>query len=676
MAQNVDFNLRADISNLKAELAKIPGLTDKEAKAMVRNLDRQLKAAEKASKSATTQMTKGWSKAGGELKTFQGQARNTEGVIRGLARGVGSVSPELEGMMRVGSDAAASLQAVARSGKGLAAVLGPVTAVVVAGAAAYAHLSSELEKAEERMDDAADAADKMMKVHQMVADAELTLALAAGQMGQAEYDAAITTRKAEDVFKARIDTLKGEKQAIRDTITELEERETQLIATTAATSGSMEMIGGSTLIHSGNTKALTENQTALKHARKELALNETQTDTASATQEKYAAILAETADLKRKNKTATKENTAAAKDHAAALESLAGIVETSAADQLSAAESLAVAAQNEIDTIDALEATYGQVAGVAEGAADARREVAMRLARDLTAIESEMQAEITAEATEAAKEREAAAIASLEAEEEALIANRAAHAEHVSDLQEGYQILGESMAEAAELAFGALSDMHAAAAEDILETADASVAAAEETLSAAEESGNAAAIAAAELELEKAKIAQDAAEKSAQTKMDAAVVAFRLEQSAAVASIAMSTAQAVMAAYTLGPVAGAAATAGLIALGATQAAVVLAQEPPSLHTGGVIGNDERLIKARVGEGVLTQQGVRNVGGVQGVTAANAGAASSQPMVIQHVYKHKALDTVVSDHLKKNTSLRAATSSSRPRGRTNPYNGSL
>ena len=50
--RDIELAYRADLVQLKAELGKIPGVTDKEAKAMVKALDGQLKRAEKSARKA------------------------------------------------------------------------------------------------------------------------------------------------------------------------------------------------------------------------------------------------------------------------------------------------------------------------------------------------------------------------------------------------------------------------------------------------------------------------------------------------------------------------------------------------------------------------------------------------------------------------------------------------
>ena len=152
----------------------------------------------------------------------------------------------------------------------------------------------------------------------------------------------------------------------------------------------------------------------------------------------------------------------------------------------------------------------------------------------------------------------------------------------------------------------------------------------------------------------------------------AIVKAFNIQQAARTAEAIMNTAAAVTlaAAFVPAPL-NAPLIASMVALGASQVALIASQEPPTMHTGGMIGPDEAMIKARRGEGVLTQQGVAAIGGPAGLDAANRGQGSGG-QVIQMVYKHKVLDEVVSDSIRRGGPIQRAINRRSPRGRRNPH----
>ena len=117
----------------------------------------------------------------------------------------------------------------------------------------------------------------------------------------------------------------------------------------------------------------------------------------------------------------------------------------------------------------------------------------------------------------------------------------------------------------------------------------------------------------------------------------AALIAFRVSQAAAVAEIAINTAKKVM---EVAPNPFAMGAIG--ALGALQAATVLATPPPEFHMGGMIGkgDDTKQITALSGEAVIDRQTVQRLGGEKGVNALQRGnmSPSNQVIVIQP-YKH-------------------------------------
>jgi hypothetical protein len=144
---------------------------------------------------------------------------------------------------------------------------------------------------------------------------------------------------------------------------------------------------------------------------------------------------------------------------------------------------------------------------------------------------------------------------------------------------------------------------------------------------------------------------------------DAAMMAFRVSQAAALSEVAIHTSVAAMRAYRdLPPPANVIASGAYVALGAVQAGMIAAQSPPTFHSGGMIGAspDERLVTARAGEGVLTPQGVNAIGGPAGLAAANRGSAAPMQITVVQQYKHRAFGAFVQEDLKlSNSPLRQA-----------------
>lgn len=113
---------------------------------------------------------------------------------------------------------------------------------------------------------------------------------------------------------------------------------------------------------------------------------------------------------------------------------------------------------------------------------------------------------------------------------------------------------------------------------------------------------------------------------------------FRLEQTAAVAGIAMETAKAIAASLGLPPVVRGATIAAITAAGAAQTAAVLSQQPPTLHMGGM-APDETRATLLTGEAVLDRTTVRNMGGPEGVRQLQNGQQGTNNVVIIQPFKH-------------------------------------
>lgn len=164
---------------------------------------------------------------------------------------------------------------------------------------------------------------------------------------------------------------------------------------------------------------------------------------------------------------------------------------------------------------------------------------------------------------------------------------------------------------------------------------------------------------------------------SLEKQQEAVTKAFRAQQAADIAGIGMSTAAAIMRAYASikDPVSASVAAAAIAALGGVQAGVVASTSPPTFDLGGMVpmgtqAGSGRHVGATVeaGEGVLTRQGVRAIGGEEAVAAANRGQSSGGSTSVNLMLRHKVLDVILTEH-----AGRGGTGSTRST-RTNPYRG--
>ena len=122
-------------------------------------------------------------------------------------------------------------------------------------------------------------------------------------------------------------------------------------------------------------------------------------------------------------------------------------------------------------------------------------------------------------------------------------------------------------------------------------------------------------------------------------------------------AIASTTLQAIvaiaMAAASAPPPANIPAIVMSTVAGAASVAAAVAAPAPKFAAGGF--PDERTITAHAGEAILSRQG-RAAMGDDAIQAANAGRMDGAPAVSQIVYKHRAFDYFVADHLQLDGSL--------------------
>lgn len=113
---------------------------------------------------------------------------------------------------------------------------------------------------------------------------------------------------------------------------------------------------------------------------------------------------------------------------------------------------------------------------------------------------------------------------------------------------------------------------------------------------------------------------------------------FNFRKGMAIAEIAMSTAEAVVAAQKLISPFNAIQTALAVATGVAQAGVVMSQQMPSFHMGGM-APDEANARVLRGEAILDRATVRRIGGEQGVRNLQQGGSGSVNTVVIQPFKH-------------------------------------
>lgn len=156
------------------------------------------------------------------------------------------------------------------------------------------------------------------------------------------------------------------------------------------------------------------------------------------------------------------------------------------------------------------------------------------------------------------------------------------------------------------------------------------------------------------------KDATDAEKKRAKEEVEerrnALIKAFMVDKAVKMSQALINTALAVTSALTAGPVAGPILATAAAAAGAVQVAAI-SSESPKFHAGGVVGApDEMTATVRRGEAVLSPAG-RAALGDSAINDLNAGVApQSAGQAIQVVYGHKAFDYFVRSHLRTRMTL--------------------
>ena len=119
---------------------------------------------------------------------------------------------------------------------------------------------------------------------------------------------------------------------------------------------------------------------------------------------------------------------------------------------------------------------------------------------------------------------------------------------------------------------------------------------------------------------------------------------FKVNQTAAVASIAFDTAKAIAQALILPPVVRGATIAAVTATGALQTAAVLSQSPPKFDVGGMVGSSDSapdVVQASLlsGEAVLDRSTVQSLGGAEGVRRLQSGGMMGGAPILIQPFKH-------------------------------------
>ena len=577
----IDIVARLDM--FEAARARIPEIGGKEAKALAAQMAKEIKSAERAALAAA----KASRQAAADTKDFGDRAGTAGQSAAKLAGALGLVAPAAGDAARnvadladVGEVASATSKALGVSLGTLGVAVAAVTAAVGLGYLAWREYHREAEEAKRKSNVLSESLKTLKPIHDLAAASAMQLAHATGQLSDTElaYQQGLAGAKgARDQVVAATRAQVAAHQTELDAMGKVARTlDGQLVPAAQAL---VDKISEGTAVITAADEAYGDIEVSLRGVRDA-------TDAAASADERAKRELL---------------------DRKVAAEAFTEAVRQMIAEEnreFALAKERAKIAESNAKIIADAEARTAERRAEAEISAQAR---AAKLEADRTAqLEQGLQdrydltveyAEQTISAVEPFLQAISAIVdAQLDARTEALQEVQA----QLVELDALLAALSDQTVDAAALSGQALVDAYRAgevAAEDLTDAQKSAIE--------------------AQLTVERDALAEKEAINRA-----AAEAAFSIQQAASIAATLIAGLQAGVAAFQLGPVAGAAAATGIAALTATNVALIAATKP-QFHAGGVGYPDERNSVVLAGEGVLNRQSVNALGGAQAVHAMNA-----------------------------------------------------
>lgn len=629
--------------------------------AATKQAQRALNDVADSAENSSAKVDKGLKKMGDSAGKAGSSAMKLAGSIGNISPAAGKALGGLGDLADVAEVAAEGAAALGVSSVALGAALVVVAQVMAAAYVAYKVYNEEGDRAAAISADAAAAEQARIPIVDALKASVTALAVATGEMSEEQA-------KLADVSEKAFDRLQKATEASRKKLGEL--RTEQSSVWTQMVDGAESIVPAWTplgMVIDGLTTNSSEYEEQIvsldKEVMKSIALTKEQT-----TNDKEAIKITE---KKRRGKEAAKDAEKEASD--AAREALA-LEKAKQEEAKKAADAL-------LAEIDASVKLVDQVKRLDETQQD-------RIARDFRDLDAELQKQIQTNkgmglSTEALEEsrvelKEKTAAAYKELAQEEVDAQKDADAEKKQSAKDSAEAivsaysdiagqLGDVAAEIGSRFEDALSETQSKIEEIDSQLSDLS----ENSVNASELSGEALVqaykdgeVAAEDLSAAQKKTIKDRlnAEKKALKEKEAAekkaaLAAFRIAQAVAIVQTIIATAQGVMSAFQLGPIAGAIAAVAIGALGAVQVGLI-ASEQPSFAAGGFLNGAATTgtpVTMHPNEAVLNQQG-RAMMGDDAIRDANAGRGGGGRSTGQIVYKNRAFNYFMSDHLNTNGAL--------------------
>jgi hypothetical protein len=650
----VELSVDANLAGLRSELGKIPGLTAEQAKLMTAELNKSIKASERAAKAAGAASKKAMeearvaseaaAKSVGDVGDKFGHVGSAAGKLAGgldlLAPGLGDVARGVADLADVG-EVGASLQVFGVVAGSAAAAVG----LLALSLAPIAELILEERREAEATKAALDAYTSATEAAQSANDKFATslesvndyIKLATGLETQAEQ----TARKRIEALRTEAQVQTAATQALIDSAEALKARKEE---------------EQSSIIAAGLRRKLSEEEVAQLKANKGILedLNDGLDDNrrrleevAQATEASTEFITLETQAIEHaarnsERKASADKARAKAADEARAAEMRNAEAIKALVDQIAAYDAIDAEFQRSLEDAAALHEANAKA--INDKHATALEGFSTRLANlvpaqpldELTKLElllSDVSLAMSRAPTEELGMRYSAMADEITAQIERVKAAQSGWYAQATQISEGVNGVAQTGA--------ALFESLGTISEHAMERATSAYA---DALSDRKRLG---------------RDATDAEKKAAQDEVEARrnalIKAFMVDKSVKLSQALINTALAVTSALTAGPIAGPILATAAGAAGAVQVAAI-ASEAPSFHAGGVVGQpDEMSATVRRGEAVLSPAG-RSALGDAAINDLNAGVPMGGGQAIQVVYGHKAFDYFVRSHLRTRMTL--------------------
>ena len=386
MAVSKDIRLKvlAETKQFQAEMAKIPGTTEKQAAAAARNFARNMIRAEREAAAAAQRTVARASASIDSLGRQMGRhGTDADRILSRLAPMLATIDPQLAMIASTAGDAADGIGRLAKKGKIGMMSLGVLLPVVVALGAAFYVLKTREEEATAKMEAASDAATKAQGVFGALSDSTRDLAdrvrLATGQID----DLGLSLEKQQDKVNAQFN------KAISLTETELKrlrERKKELLAnanTSSEYKAQLELVNDNIsrklgLLETLKSKQQTQLDTLELLADAEGDLADAQGDAADGAED--------SADSDDAAAEAARKRAEAARRLAASMAHIADVQAKAEFNMLSPLEQRLHLYDQEIAALDAIDQHYQ---GTSDTSA-ARAALEVELQRDIHAVREEL----------------------------------------------------------------------------------------------------------------------------------------------------------------------------------------------------------------------------------------------------------------------------------------------